>query len=64
MRSEFPDNRFKKDDVYLVINYFKNHKDKFKAYYEKSNKCMEQFYPWFEGRMAKGQKLFKNVPKD
>lgn len=61
--NSFPDKRFNKNDIYAVINYFKNNVQMFKQYYEKSNKCMEPFYPWFEGRMAKGQKLFKNVPK-
>ena len=57
------DKRFTKDDIYAVINYFKNNKSIFDSYYEHSNKCMEKFYPWFAGRMSKGQKLFKNVPK-
>ncbi len=57
------DKRFTKEDVYAVINYFKNNKTKFDSYYEHSNKCMEPFYPWFAGRMSRGQKLFKNVPK-
>ena len=62
--NSFPDRRFNKNDIYAVINYFKNDAKMFKQYYEKSNKCMEQFYPWFEGRMTRGQKLFKNVPKN
>lgn len=57
------DKRFTKEDIYTVINYFKNNKSIFDSYYEHSNKCMEKFYPWFAERMSKGQKLFKNVPK-
>ena len=58
--NSFPDKRFNKNDIYAVINYFKKDYKMFKQYYEKSNKS---FYPWFEGRMTRGQKLFKNVPK-
>ena len=57
------DNRLTKNDVYAVMNYFKHNARIFKQYYEQSNKCMEHFYPWFEGRVLRGQKLFRNVPK-
>lgn len=59
----FSDKRINKNDVYAVINYFKHNPDKFKQAYEKSNKYMEGFYPWFDGRVKQGQKLFKNVSK-
>ena len=61
--NSFSDKRFNKDDVYAVISYFKNDPQMFQQYYDKSNKYMEPFYPWFEGRTKNGQKLFKNVPK-
>lgn len=57
-----PDKRITKDDVYRVIKCFKDDKSLFERYYAHSNKCMEEFYPWFDGRTKKRQKLFKNVP--
>lgn len=58
------DSRMTKKEVYEVVDYFKNNPSIFRKYADASNSYMDQFYPWFEGRVSKGKNLFKNVPKD
>jgi hypothetical protein len=58
------DDRLTKKEIYEVIDYFKTNPEKFRKYADNSNSHMDLFYSWFEGRVSKGKKLFKNVPKD
>jgi len=58
------DDRLTKKEIYEVIDHFKNNPETFRKYADNSNSHMDLFYPWFEGRVSKGKKLFKNVPKE